>query len=256
MKNKYIKYLKRLYSENMQLRVNLILGIVLCVLCSFTSFSGAYAWFTNFSNMSATGFKMATVNLELHSQSDFEIYNFNSSPFAVNEQKKLFEQGYIIHRKGEFADANFTKWCLETDISGDTRFQKSSSPQLMSMSVVRRNYTLKNSSNIPVYFKVDKPVINTPNGMEIALSACWSTNVSITPQAFTFHDGSFFIDRVLTPDVKEITVSYTILVLKLPRVGDTIDINVGYACILQATNNAVFLDEGWKGFAGSGKLKS
>ena len=108
--------------------------------------------------------------------------------------------------------------------------------------VVIKTYTFKNESNIPVYFRMKKPAIK-----DDAIKAAFFVKTN----KHTIYKGHYYLIEPLgSGETVEIKVTaYIPFLANIGVAASDFDIEIEYAEIIQATNNAVYFHDDWKDIA-------
>jgi hypothetical protein len=197
------------------------------------------------------------MSLELTEETWKQVYNFQDTWDAVdiqlNLQKQLVKeaepgQEIIYLDEQEALDEIFTTWCLENLLTEDVKGFTAEVPSAAWFSLIQRSYTFKNYSGIPVYFKINRAALT--NGMNIALAAFTSRGAGTAQSAFPYEpESGFYYYKEPLFVGQDITITFIALILDSSGESGNFDFRPGHAEIIQATNNAVYMADGWKNFA-------
>jgi len=211
--------------------------------------ASAFLWVTNSVSTSLGDSTLAgaTVSLELIEQSEKQIMDFQNSPAAIKTQVDML--GYVSSLKEQAAiDEYFTAWCL-SDLLPDGKSNFKAAESVARFSILQRSYTFKNASSIPVYFRINRAIL-TNDDIGLTLAAFWSMDGGETLDSFDYEPFSdcYYLKAPLLID-EEITVLFAAMVLDTGEASGSFDFRANFAEIIQSTNNAVYLADGWQYFA-------
>jgi|GEM_PF-2608540 len=228
--------------------LNVVVSLLLFVLVLISPAS-AFLWATSYatSSIGDTDLANATVSLDLIETSEKQILNFKDTPAAIEAQVDLL--GYVDSLKEQTAvNEYFTAWRLSDLLAeGNSYFEEAEAAS--QFSILQRSYTFKNSSSIPVYFRINRAVL-TNDDIDMTLAAFWSMDDGETLDSFAYEpisDCYYLKAPLLTDD--QITVTFAAMILDTGDASGSFDFVANFAEIIQATNNAVYMAKGWQYFA-------
>ena len=230
--------------------VNALSGVVLCALVLVFTLGEpvfAFIWATNSASTSGDVIIAADVNLELIDVAEKQIKNFLSADAATKAQVELLSN-IGSSATQEATDGYFAEWCLSNLLEGDKGYLESAEAACQ-YSILQRSYTFKNESRMPVYFRINRASVT--NGMDIALAALWNRGGSTPYNSFCYDAESdcYYYKEPLFAG-QEIMVAFAALILDTSEIGGgNFDFRPDFAEIIQSTNNAVFMVEGWANVA-------
>lgn len=229
-----------------------ILTVVACALALTVSLLGTYAWFTNQAELEPVTFTTANLKLELDTGKDKTVVKrFACDPDAFEAQLSLI--GDLNDEPAiDVNDEALADWLEEyadnlASILTDTN-------KAAPMSFAFRSYKLTNGSDVPVYFRIDRPKLSGEN--EIAFATLYQIDqvdpiestdgVSQGGTLIPDEEGVLYCMASLYPG-DAITVTFVVYLGKIKSGKYTLSSE--YAEIIQAANNAVFMSPGWEEMA-------
>ena len=213
--------------------------------------ASAFLWATNTVSISGDSVILsAGLKLELSEATEKQVFNFKNTREVIDVQKELQNEIKIfnLQEKQDTLDEYFAEWCLDNLLADENSiFTGAGTASWCSM--IERSYTFRNVSDIPVYFRINRAAVT--NSMDITLATFWNRGKGTPYQKFDYDFNSgFYYHRTPLFVGQDITITFVAMILDTGGISGNFDFRPDFAEIIQATNNAVFLAEGWKNFAG------
>ena len=145
-------------------------------------------------------------------------------------------------------DTAFSEWLSKYYFTGpgsEYLMPAKAGTPITQYSIIRYDYSFTNQSSVPANFKIEMPRIG---GDSIALAAFWSLDDDEDFAAVVYDDiQNVFFVREAIPGEKNFTVSF--IAILLTGNSGSLTFAPEFAELIQATNNAVHMVEGWRGIA-------
>ncbi|MCL1974907.1 MAG: hypothetical protein FWG61_01935 [Firmicutes bacterium] len=226
--------------------LNVLACLVFCILVLGQHASGFFWGSSSASTTANSILQAADIKLELTDYSENQVINFLDTKPAIQNQIDLLTEIDSFNEQ-EGIDEFFTAWCID-NLPVENNDELIESETAAQFSILQRSYTFKNISKAPVYFRIDRAGVT--NGMNIALAAFWNRGVGTEQSVFPYDSESgFYYHRAPLFVGQDITITFIAFILNTGGASGSFDFRPVFAEIIQATNNAVFMAEGWKSFA-------
>ena len=219
-----------------------VLCMLVCALIYSVAFEGTtFAWFAHRIDVAVDegSFQMAGMSLDEGEHGKKKILNFTQGTLEMQEdllsrlrvrvsddKDYVFESWFLEHKRFIFAD-NLN--------AVDT---------VARHSLLVSTYSIKNTSDIAVYLKFEKPTGTLSQSGKVMTAALWASEDGAYKPLRSAQDfNHYFIDSSIAPDT-EITIVFAAFVLE-NSTGSGFDVSPRFAHAIQATNNAVYFHEDW-----------
>lgn len=229
--------------------INVALCTALYMLATSAPTQGTtFAWLTAsvIADLSSeVRFANVVLDVERSNSAEPRIYSFTTKAKAA--QVDLIRAINFMANELD-KDAIFSSWLNQyyfNYFDGEFLQPAATGMPITQFSVIRHDYNFINESTIPVNFKIDMP---RTGGNSIALAAFWSINSNENFRAVAYDEvqNVYFIQEAI-PSGEDFTVSF--IAILLTNDSGSFAFMPEFAEMIQATNNAVHMVEGWKGIA-------
>ena len=227
-------------------RIKLISVVVLALILMIVLSGTVLAWFMDSTRVNTSGsFTVAEVKLD-KTEPEINLYNFKR---VINQYDGFMNS--IINLEKMFVDDDVKQDELNEKLKSlwdyynlnDNYLRKSHLNIPRKGGIIEKIYIFTNDSNIPVYFRITKPRLNTD------LKIAYFIKIN---EEYEKYGGYYYWSNPLAAG-ETVTVKITTYVSHstngiLISVPDNF-ITIANAEIIQATNNAVYLHPDWKNAA-------
>ena len=248
--------MKRMMRMKKRTRANLITLALVLVLSLFGT---VFAWFMDYETITGRSFGFANVNGSLTTEYTYYDFNDVNQQYDLNYMLALVDFENYLKNTVSSKDSWSAVWedfwnnqKIETRISN-----LSTKDDLKWGGVVRKKYTFKNDSSIPVYFRMKAPQAN--NNL---INVAYFINNNDMQE-----NGGYWYRLEPLNRGEEIEVEVIIYIPMRANIDENdnfiiipfnaiyADVIIKHIEIIQASNNAVYFADGWKEVAEQGLFK-
>lgn len=215
-------------------------AVVVLIAGAITLNGTTFALLADTASVPGKGFK--TANLEMiYTSTKTYVKEFQRAPDVFQVQKELDESLKSGDREtvfSEWLEEHFDAASLFTDTKKASR-----------SSIVFREYTLQNTSNIPVYFRIERAELSAKGSRDnpdYILAAFYNIGNGDKIALIAGEDDYFYSAEPLASG-DTITVTFAAYIISID--GGEHTLSAKSAEIIQVPNNATYFSDGWKDVA-------